>query len=79
MAPSYRMRIFLRAKGILWGPFEVVAAGIGVFLFLYRPLMSDLQRFWEGVPWGGPQRHIREGRKGQVPDPQGQEVLLPCV
>jgi hypothetical protein len=50
MPPSYGKRIYRRAKGILWGPIEVIAAVIGVFLFLYRPLISALQRFWEGTP-----------------------------
>jgi hypothetical protein len=52
MPTSYRKRIYLRARGILWGPFEVIAAAIGVFLFLYRPLMSACNGFGKACRGG---------------------------
>lgn len=51
MPLSYRKRIYRRAKGILWGPTEVIAAVVGLAVVLSRPVMDYLLRLWEGLPW----------------------------
>ena len=38
----------------MWRPIEVIAAILGILLFLWRPLMNLVQSIWEGTPpWVG--------------------------
>ena len=46
MPRSYRKEIYQRVKHILWGPLEVIAAILGVLLFVNRPIMKAVQDAW---------------------------------
>ncbi len=47
----YRKNLIRRARHILWGPVEVIAAVVGLLVILSRPVMDYLLKLWEGLPW----------------------------